>query len=260
MVGIKDQLNRIVNLHKKPQRIISLVPSLTELLADLGLQDKIVGVTRFCVHPTDIRKKAKVVGGTKQVRNKKISKLQPDLILANKEENQPEDIKKLEKICPVHVSDVQTIEDCYELIDQYGRLTDTAEEAKKMNDQLKNAYADFRDHIVKKPQLKVAYLIWKDPWMAVGGDSFIHEMLKVNHYDNIFKHQKRYPEIKLADLQKADHVFLSTEPYPFKEENAEELPVDPTKVKIVDGEYFSWYGSRLLGAFDYFREIRSSIS
>jgi len=259
MTHIRDQLNREIHLDKKPKRIISLVPSLTELLVDLGLEDRIVGVTRFCVHPIHLRKKANIVGGTKQVRNKKIQNLQPDLIFANKEENQPEDIEELEKICPVHVSDVQTIKGCYKLIEQYGNLTDTAKEAKIINDQLKNAQADFTNFIKDKSQLKVAYLIWKDPWMAVGGDSFIHEMLKINHYDNVFKHQKRYPEIKLADLEDADHVFLSTEPYPFKEENTEELPVDPAKVKIVDGEYFSWYGSRLIQAFSYFKKLRNQL-
>ena len=256
---MKDQLDRIVDLEKQPQRIISLVPSLTELLVDLGLENKIVGITRFCIHPKHLRKKVTVIGGTKQVRNKKIQKLKPDLIFANKEENQPEDIKSLEEICPIHVSDVQIIEDCYKLIDQYGNLTDTAEQAKLINDKIKNAQADFTNFIKDKPQLKVAYLIWKDPWMAVGGDSFIHEMLKINNYDNVFKHQKRYPEIKLADLQQADLVFLSTEPYPFKKENTKELPVGPAKVRIVDGEYFSWYGSRLIQAFGYFKKLRKQL-
>lgn len=96
--------------------------------------------------------------------------------------------------------------------------------------------------------------------MVVGGDSFIHEMLSINNYENIFKDKSRYPEIDPQELEKADIVFLSTEPYPFKEELSYELPIDKSMVKIVDGEYFSWYGSRLLSAFDYFEELRSSFA
>ena len=259
MINVKDQLDRDVFLNKYPERIISLVPSLTELLVDLGLEDKLVGVTRFCIHPKHLRKKATVIGGTKQVRNQKVKDLQPDLILANKEENQPGDVKALEEICPVHVSDVQTLEDCYELVSQYGKLTDTSEKARKINHQLQNAHADFDNFIQQKTRLSVAYLIWKDPWMAVGGDSFIHEMLSVNHYDNIFKREKRYPQIKLTDLQQADIIFLSSEPYPFQAKHAEELPVEPSSVKIVNGEYFSWYGSRMIKAFSYFKDLREEL-
>lgn len=260
MIHVKDQLQRDVKLERPARRIVSLVPSLTELLVDLGLEEQLVGVTRFCVHPEHIRKKASIVGGTKQVRNKKIRKLQPDLIIANKEENQKEDIKALEGICSVHVSDVKSITDCLELIPQYGQLTDTEDSARRIDHQLKEKYDDFKDLAHKQSQLKVAYLIWKDPWMVVGGDSFIHEMLSINNYENIFKDKSRYPEIDPQELQKADLVFLSTEPYPFKEEHIDELPIDKSKVKIVDGEYFSWYGSRLLSAFDYFKELRSSLS
>lgn len=260
MIHVKDQLQRDVKLERPARRIVSLVPSLTELLVDLGLEEQLAGVTRFCVHPEHIRKKAKVVGGTKQVRNKKIKKLEPDLIIANKEENQREDIEELEKISTVHVSDVQDIPDCLELIKQYGQLTNTAEKAGQICHQLKNEYDDLKDLAHKQSTTKVAYLIWKDPWMAVGGDSFIHEMLSINNYENIFKDKSRYPEIDLQELHRADHVFLSTEPYPFKDEHMDELPVDKSKVKIVEGEYFSWYGSRLLSAVDYFKELRSSLS
>ena len=256
---MKDQLNRIVDLEKKPQRIISLVPSLTELLVDLGLEDNIVGVTRFCVHPIHLRKKATVVGGTKQVRNKKIQKLQPDLIFANKEENQPEDIEALEKICPIHVSDVQTIEDCYKLIEQYGNLTKTVKQAGKLNSELKNAHTDFSIFIKDKPQLKVAYLIWKDPWMAVGGDSFINEMLKINHYDNVFKHQSVIRRSSLQICKKPILFSYQQNLIRLKRKMQKELPIDSAKVRIVDGEYFSWYGSRLIQAFNYFKKLRDQL-
>lgn len=260
MIHVKDQLHRGVKIERPARRIVSLVPSLTELLADLGLENQIVGVTRFCVHPEHIRKKASVVGGTKQVRNQKIKKLEPDLIIANKEENQREDVQDLESICSVHVSDVHNIEDCLELIKQYGRLTNNAESARQIIHDLKNTYEKFKVFAEQQVPIKVAYLIWKDPWMAVGGDSFIHEMLKINKFENIFSDKKRYPEVDLQDLNQADYVFLSTEPYPFKEEHFKEIPLDNSKIKIVDGEYFSWYGSRLIQAFDYFKSLRHELS
>ncbi len=119
---MKDQLGREVILEGVPKRIISLVPSQTELLCYLGLEASIVGITKFCVHPENLRKEKKIVGGTKNVHFDRIRDLSPDIILCNKEENTLEMVLELEKIAPVHISNVISLEDTYQLISQYGEI------------------------------------------------------------------------------------------------------------------------------------------
>lgn len=258
----QDQLHREIVLEDLPSRIVSLVPSQTELLVDLGLRDKIVGITKFCVHPEELRKQKKVVGGTKQVHYDRIAALNPDIILCNKEENTPQMVAELERIAPVHVSDVKTIDESLELIRQYGDLLGAAERAAEITENIYRLRLDFQKDVEKFPVRKVAYFIWKDPWMVAGKDTFIDHLLQVNNFKNVFTGEdSRYPEINLGDLRqkKVDWVFLSTEPFPFAEKHVEALKseVGPARVQIVDGEYFSWYGSRLTAAFTYFRQLHA---
>ncbi|MCA0133731.1 ABC transporter substrate-binding protein [Winogradskyella alexanderae] len=253
----KDQLNRKIRLKSVPKRIVSLVPSQTELLVDLGLKDCIVGVTKFCVHPIDIRKQKAVVGGTKAIKIKKIKALKPDIILCNKEENTLEIVNSLDNIAPVHISDIYSIEDCYELITMYGEIFDMATKAKLLIVNIENQR---KSYIHKKNKANsVAYFIWKAPWMVVGSNTFIDAMISEAGFENSFKSKVRYPEIQLDDdlLKEADFIFLSSEPYPFKASHIAELKNKfPDKtIKIVSGEFFSWYGSRLLGSFNYFRSL-----
>lgn len=259
-----DQMNRRLELEKTPQRIVSLVPSQTELLVDLGLEDAIVGVTKFCVHPEELRKNKEVVGGTKQVHPEKIAALEPDIILCNKEENTPEIVEELQKIAPVHVSDIKTIDDSLELIREYGMIFGAKEKASEIVGRILDEKSDFQKFISGRPQKKAAYFIWKNPWMVVAENTFIDHLLALNNFSNVFAGSKsRYPEVRPEELQKLEPelVLLSTEPFPFKEDDKEELSKVVRKdcIQIVDGEYFSWYGSRLISAFDYFRKLHAEL-
>jgi ABC-type Fe3+-hydroxamate transport system substrate-binding protein len=259
-----DQLGTTHSFETSPKRIISLVPSQTELLYDLGLEDRIVGITKFCVHPYHFKSTKKIVGGTKKVHFEKIRLLQPDLIICNKEENTQEIVEELRKICPVWVTDIITIEDNFKMIMDFGQLFNCRTEAQKWNDKLAFALSDFKNFVKDIPVKKVAYFIWKNPFMVAGSDNFINELLKLNHFQNIYENKGRYPEIELKKIRlegDPDLVFLSSEPFPFKEEDAFEIGrfTHHAKTIFVDGEMFSWYGSRLLKAFDYFKKIHQKL-
>ena len=258
----KDQLNRVFELSSTPKRIISLVPSQTELICDLDLESSLVGVTKFCVHPNHIKKSKTVVGGTKQIKLEKIKELKPDIILCNKEENTKEIVEACEQICAVHVSDIKTTHDCLEMIQQYGLLFNSELEASEIIKAIQNEIKAFSTYISNLPKLKVAYFIWRNPWMVAGKSTFIDYVLKLNNFDNVFSSIERYPEVILKELPELDLVLLSSEPYPFKNKHIREvasmLPKN-VKVKLVDGEMFSWYGSRLLKAFNYFKRLRNSL-
>ncbi|WP_338733131.1 ABC transporter substrate-binding protein [Mangrovimonas cancribranchiae] len=254
---VKDQLHRTLVFQDVPKRIVSLVPSLTELLCDLGLKKQLVGVTKFCVHPKTIREDTLIVGGTKQVHFDKIKALQPDIILCNKEENTQDIVEQCSQIAPVHVSDIYTVTDCLALIKMYGSIFDVKKEAAALVTSISNEQKSFQNFIVDKPVLKVGYFIWSSPWMVAGNHTFINYLLEQNNFKNVFVSSSRYPEICLNNekLKAADVIMLSSEPYPFKKEHKETLEKQfpNTKVVLVDGEMFSWYGSRLKKAFPYFK-------
>ncbi|WP_310379266.1 helical backbone metal receptor [Flavobacterium sp.] len=263
-----DQLGSSHSFEKSPNRIVSLVPSQTELLYDLGLENKIIGITKFCVHPYHFTAIKKIVGGTKKVHFEKIKLLEPDIIICNKEENTQEIVAELSKICPVWVTDIVTIEDNFKMITDFGQLFNCRTEAQKWIDKLTFALSDFQHFIKEKTsetsKRKVAYFIWKNPYMVAGSDNFINELLKLNHFHNIYQNSGRYPEIELQNLRldgNPDLVFLSSEPFPFKEKDASELErfTGHAKIVFVDGEMFSWYGTRLLKAFEYFKILHSKI-
>ncbi len=252
---VKDQLNRTLEFSTIPQRIISLVPSHTELLVDLDLRNKLVGITKFCVHPEELRTEKTVVGGTKNVHLEKIYALRPDVIICNKEENTLEMVEELDTIAPVWVSDIKTIEDSLEMTYLMGELFGKSDEAKWINEAVIEGMREFKIDILTRHAKKVAYLIWKNPFMAAGTDTFIHSLLTMNKFENIIA-ERRYPQVSLETMKKADIVLLSTEPFPFKEHDVTELQrLLKTKVQLVDGEYFSWYGSRLIKAFSYFKSL-----
>ncbi len=255
-----DQLNRTVTFTHIPSRIISLVPSQTELLVALGLRKNIVGVTKFCVHPKDLRKEKTIVGGTKQVDFEKIKSLKPDIIICNKEENSEEIVLQLENVAPVWVSDITTISESIEMILQLGKIFEVDGRALEITANINLKLEGFKEYVRDFPSKKVLYLIWKNPYMAVGKNTFIDELLQINNFENIIiKNNSRYPEVSIELLKTAELVLLSTEPYPFKKVDAdvlaEEFNSEVKEVKLVDGEFFSWYGSRLIKAFDYFKEL-----
>ncbi|MDQ3683253.1 MAG: helical backbone metal receptor, partial [Bacteroidota bacterium] len=240
-----DQLGRRIELDHIPKRIISLVPSQTELLYSLGLEEEVIGITKFCVHPQHwFRHKIKI-GGTKQLDINKIKNLQPDLIIANKEENTREQIEELTIHFPVWVSDVSTLKDALSMISSIGNIVDKKKESQNLVKEIKKNFSAF---IPPTSKLKTCYLIWREPYMAVGGDTFINNMLVRAGFQNVFTDKPRYPEINISLLSSAncDLLLLSSEPYPFKEKHVVELQtkLPATKIILADGEIFSWYGSR----------------
>lgn len=256
-MDFQDQLKRIVPVDFPPKRVISLVPSQTELLYDLGLREEVVGITKFCIHPESWFRTKTRIGGTKQLNLERIESLQPDLIIGNKEENDKEQMEYLASKFPVWLSDITTFESAMDMIRQLGELVDKSLEAEHLIQQIihkKNAY-----NKPSTPQ-KVAYFIWRKPYMVAANDTYIHEMLQLYGATNVFEHLSRYPEIDLELLvsMDVDAVFLSSEPYPFKNKHLEEFKaVCPNAdIVLVDGELFSWYGSRMLKAFSYFEQLR----
>ncbi|MBO3272502.1 helical backbone metal receptor [Hymenobacter defluvii] len=256
---VTDQLGRRVVVPFPPQRIVSLVPSQTELLFDLGLSERVVGVTKFCIHPADARQSAVVIGGTKNFDFEKIATLQPDLILGNKEENYQEGIEQLAASYPVWISDIATLPDALVMIRQVGLLTGTAVRANVLAIEIENSFATLS---AAQPPLPTAYFIWRKPYMVAAADTFINDMLHRAGFENVFADQQRYPEITPAQLAAAQpqQILLSSEPYPFQEKHLKEFrELCPTAtVRLVDGELFSWYGSRLRHSAAYFRQLAAS--
>ncbi len=262
---LTDQLGNQHTFDTTPKRIISLVPSQTELLVDLGLEDSIVGITKFCVHPYHLKSTKKIIGGTKKVHFEKIRLLQPDIIIANKEENTLEIVTELSKICPVWVTDIITLEDNLKMIEDFGILFNKRIEAKKWIDKINFAHQDFLNFIKDKEVKKAAYFIWADPYMVAGNTTFINEMLKLNKFENSYiSREERYPEVSIENIRiegNPDLVLLSSEPFPFTDEHAFELGqyTHHAITQFVDGEMFSWYGSRVVKAFDYFKKMHQKI-
>ncbi len=261
MPAFIDQTGRTVSIHSAPQRIISLVPSQTELLFDLGLSNEVIGITRFCIHPEEWFHTKTRVGGTKELKMDRINQLHPDLIIANKEENVKEQIEELQQKYPVWVSDVNNLDDAFKMIEQIGRITNRENEAIEV---IKGIKENFLRVEVPERKPRGAYLIWKEPYMTVGRDTFIHSMLQVAGMENIFHNSLRYPEVQISALKKlnCELLLLSSEPFPFKQKHIDELQIHlpDTKIILVDGEMFSWYGSRLLQAPLYFNSLQSAIN
>lgn len=239
-------------------KIVSLVPSITEALFDLGLtENEVVGRTKFCIHPQDKIKNVAVIGGTKNINIEKIKALQPDLILANKEENVKEQVEVLMDDYKVMVTNIDTIEDNYYLLKNLGKLFGKEDRAQLFNLKI----YDILNQAKLDAPVKAAYLIWKNPYMTIGSDTFIHRVLSEIGFENIFKDKTRYPQITTEDLANADVIMLSSEPFPFKEKHIQELQVfyPDKKIMIVDGEAFSWYGTHIAKCEHYFKELLAEI-
>lgn len=255
-----DQLRRKITLPDIPQKIISLVPSQTELLFDLGLDEEVIGITKFCVHPNKWFKNKTRIGGTKNIDIEKIASLKPDLVIANKEENIKEQIEALKAIAPVWVSDVNNLMDALEMIEMIGLLVNKKQNADLFAEQIRSSFNTL-ETISNKP--KTCYLIWREPFMTVGGDTYINNLMQHAGFDNVFAYAKRYPSITIKDMvdSKCELVLLSSEPYPFKEKHLLELraQLPNAKLLLVDGGMFSWYGSRLLKVPAYFKKLQNKL-
>ena len=260
MLSFVDQCGRNVQLLKIPGKIVSLVPSQTELLYYLGLDEEVKGITKFCIHPTAWSRNKTKIGGTKNIHTEKIRELQPDLIIANKEENDQQQIEILAKEFPVWTSNIIDLHSALEMILQVGEIFNKKEPAQILINNIQNQFALITPLTAQK---KVAYLIWQKPFMVAGGDTFINSMLSVAGFKNVFSHSLRYPVVELEELKNAgcEYVLLSSEPFPFKKKHQLELQqqLPGCHILLVDGELFSWYGSRLLKSPAYFNQLTKVI-
>jgi ABC-type Fe3+-hydroxamate transport system substrate-binding protein len=257
-----DQMNRPVEMPVwPPRRIVSVVPSQTEMLFDWGLEGEVVGVTKFCVHPAEKTKTKSSVGGTKKLHLERIAALAPDLIVGNKEENERADMEWLFGRFPVWMSDIVLVDDALDMMERLGEAVGRPEAARETVSAIRSGFAGFAAEAGERPR-RAAYLIWRKPYMAAAGGTFIHEMLRTAGFSNVFGDLSRYPVVDLGMLAAADPevVLLSSEPYPFAEKHFGEFRAacPRAEVRLVDGEMFSWYGTRLLRSADYFRSLRSA--
>lgn len=256
-------LNNTNQLIHQARSIVSLVPSQTELLFYFGLHAETIGITKFCIHPPQWHRNKFKVGGTKTVDIQKIINLNPDLIIANKEENVKEQVETLATHFPVWITDVNNLDDAISMIADIGQLTNKETAAWQLIDQIKINFSQLNNPPIQSSipnsLLTACYLIWKDPFMTIGSDTFINDMMQQAGFKNIFETKTRYPQVTLNDIEAArcKFIFLSSEPYPFKQKHLEELQqqLPGMKIILVDGEMFSWYGSRLLQAPGYFKKL-----
>lgn len=243
-------------------RIISVVPSQTELLFALGLDEEVIGITKFCIHPKKWFLKKTKIGGTKNLNIKKIETLNPNLIIANKEENSAEQILFLQQKFPVLITDIATLDESLAMIKSVGKLVEKTEKATTLCAEIRHEFEKYNPQFNK--QYSVLYLIWKSPYMSVGNDTFIHNLLTYCGFSNVTSNKKRYPTIEAEEINnlQPNFIFLSSEPYPFKEEHIKELQqISPkSKIILVDGEMFSWYGSRLKLAPSYFSRLHKQLN
>jgi ABC-type Fe3+-hydroxamate transport system substrate-binding protein len=262
---IKDQLGNSFSFSAYPKKIISLVPSQTELLYDLGVEEEVIGITKYCTRPKHWHENKIKIGGTKKLLLNKIQELNPDLILGNKEENEKEQILELMQSYPVWMSDIQTIQDALNMIESVGILTGKESKALTIQNDIREQFSHFK--LSTRNSLhhskRVAYFIWRKPYIAAGSATFISHLLRMCGLENAFSPASRYPEITPENLQKANpsFIFLSSEPFPFQQKHIPEIQAicPHAKIILVDGEMFSWYGSRLLYAPAYFERLLQNL-
>lgn len=242
-----------------PQRIVSLVPSLTELLFSLGAANRLVGRTKFCIHPSAEIEEIEKIGGTKNPKIDRILELKPDLILANKEENRKEDIELLSKSSKVLVTEISTVDEAIMEIVRIGKTIGASEKSELLIEEINTSLPSTLNH----EAIKTAYFIWRNPWMSVGNDTYIHDVMKRFDLENVFGTETRYPSTYLEELRtkNPELILLSSEPFPFKEIHIQEIKsaCPDARVELVNGEYFSWYGSRMVEAFRNLKEWRAGI-
>jgi len=261
MIRVNDHIGRSIQLPSPPNRVVSLCPSITETLFALGLKEKIVGRTRFCIHPAEEVASAVRVGGTKAIKMDRLHALKPDLIIAEKEENTPEMVRELEKHYPVFVVNVEEVSHAYRMVEDLGRITQTESQATDMLSRIKR---DWQQIFPLTNPLSTVYLIWQDPIMAVGRDTYIQSVLAHCGLTNLcLEIAGRYPTLSASTLKalSPELLLLSSEPFPFTEihiQTFQEL-LPHTHVQLVDGEMFSWYGSHMLAAGPYLQDWLQSL-
>ena len=261
MLTFTDQTGNTIRLKKTPERIISLVPSQSEFLWELGLKKELTGITKFCIHPNEMYTTTQRVGGTKNLHIDKIRELQPDLIIGNKEENDRLQIELLQKEFNVWMSDIYDPKDALQMMKSIGEICGKEKEAEEIISEIEKSLETVRSYFQNE---KVIYFIWRHPYMAAANNTFINSLLKHLGFINVAEQLERYPEISLDLLKelKPQFCFLSSEPYPFKEEHGKELMqlLPDVNVRMIDGEMMSWYGSRMKHLSKYIPEFKKELS
>jgi ABC-type Fe3+-hydroxamate transport system substrate-binding protein len=261
MERITDELGRELLIPASPRRVVSLVPSLTEWLFAIGAEEHVVGVTDFCLHPAEGVARATRVRGTKNPDCAAIVAVQPDLVIASREENRERDVITLaESGVAVYVTDIRTVTGALESLAEIARILDhdsgAAPPLAEMRAALRESPA--RSHESRR----VLTPIWRDPWMAVGGDSYAHDLLAVCGATNVAAALPgRYPRFELRDIARLrpDVILLPSEPYRFSEADLPALHESwDGPVRFVDGELLTWYGPRIPLAIRTFRELLRS--
>ena len=252
-----DQMNQVIRLGAKPSRIISLVPSQTEFLHFLGLEQEVIGITKFCIHPKEWFDGKQRVGGTKDVKLDLVRNLSPDFVIANKEENTQSDVAELQKIAPVWISDVNTKDQAIEMMRSLAIIFEREELVEELISEITLGLRPFENC----SRFNYLYFMWKDPFFTVGPDTFIHNWLGEFGGMNV-QPTSRYPEYHFSTNDQPDVVFISTEPFPFNESH---IPFFQTKfpnsqIIIIDGEMASWYGSRMKDATTYFANLLAPLN
>lgn len=254
-------------LHRRadgPARIVSLVPSITELVCELGLAAQLVGRTGFCVHPRETLKRIPKVGGTKDVNLAKVRALAPSHVLLNIDENTQPTAAALAQFVPhlvvTHPAGPLDNPPLYRLI---GGIFGCETAAEALCARFQNAYAALARAAQAWPRQRVLYLIWKNPWMTVSPDTYIARMLALAGWDSVPRSASaRYPQVQLDQqlLQDVDLLLLASEPYRFRERHIAELralaAMRGKMLALIDGEMTSWYGSRAIAGMDYLRRLR----
>ena len=237
------------------RRIVSLVPSLSEALFALGLGERLVGVTDWCVHPADGVAPLPKVGGTKDTDVDAVLALAPDLVIANREENTRRSVERLRRAgLDVWLTYPRTLREAKALLEE---LADLGAPAPARAALLGPLAAALDDAETRRParQTRVFCPIWRDPWMSVGGDTYIHDLLTQCGGRNVFAERgdRRYPRVTLDDVTGAapEVILLPDEPYPFGPADAAELAALPIpaardgRIHCIDGTLVSWYGPRI---------------
>lgn len=244
-------------------RIVSLCPSLTELVFDLGRGDDLVGITEYCVHPAAGVAHVEKVGGTKTPAVERIVELAPDVVLLNEEENRREDAERLAAAgVHLHVSLPKDALETADMVRTIGVELERSTEAEAIARDIETRTERVRRAAADREPVRWAYLIWRKPWMSVNDDTFAAALLNQAGGQNIFADRtERYPEITTDDLAaaKPERVLLCTEPFPFAEKHRDELAaatgLDRERFLIADGEYLSWHGSRTPDGVDYAERV-----
>lgn len=244
-------------------RIVSLCPSLTELVFDLGRGDALVGRTKFCVHPAGLVDAVEVMGGTKNPKVERIIELAPDLVLLNEEENRVEDAEALRGAgIATHVSMPRDAYETAAMVRAVGGALDAHDPADRIARAIETRAEVVRSRSRDFPPVHYAYLIWRSPWMTISDDTYVAGLLTLAGGLNVFGGApERYPTITAAQLLDAspDLVLLSSEPFPFAQKHIDELSeaagLPRERFLLVDGELLSWHGSRTPAGIDYVEQV-----